>query len=152
MYGSYGSYSSMSALSAPMDITSNNLNAHDRSCAFPSWPRRSSLSTPDNELPATSYLSDDDLFFTEISDDDARSISSADSTGTASPDVTTDAELLVAIERDRVTAQLDYVRQLMYEKEKRRQATRKRRSTSGTPRKSPKSKTGSMAPIPELVE
>lgn len=162
MFGSYGSYSSMSATSAPMDITTSTLRAHDATCAFPSWPRRSSLSDSDSDR-ATSFLSDDDLFLSDPFEDDARSVSSGTSSGTASPAAAysptarqvSEAELL-SMERMRLEAQRDYVRQLINEKERRRQQLARRQSQQQQPRqrspkKSPpnKSKLSAMTPIAE---
>ncbi|KLU81692.1 hypothetical protein MAPG_00776 [Magnaporthiopsis poae ATCC 64411] len=66
MYSPYGSYSSTSA---PMEIGAGSYLSRpqhhfsDASCAFPSWPRRSSLSESERgEERATSFLSDEDLF------------------------------------------------------------------------------------------
>ncbi|CEJ79893.1 hypothetical protein VHEMI00106 [[Torrubiella] hemipterigena] len=92
MYGSYGSYSSMSARSAPIDIISSS-RGRDHSCAFPSWPRRASLSESDAQEPprATSYLSDDDLLFScddavmSSSEDETNSIASTSSSTSSSP-------------------------------------------------------------------
>ena len=154
MYGSYGSYSSMSAPSAPMDITSRNLSAHDATCAFPSWPRRSSLSESDREERPTSYLSDDDLFLSDPFDDDARSISSAGSAGSPAalspPQVMTEQEIF-EMQRERLALQQQYLRAVVGEKERRRATAKKqqRRSSSGSSKKSPKSKLASMTPIAE---
>lgn len=169
MYGSYGSYSSLGGSSyissAPMDITPTTLRTHDHdaSCAFPSWPRRSSLSESDREERPTSYLSDDDLFLSDpFSDDDSQSVSSASST-CASPPTTaltgpavqlTEAEVL-EMERERVALQRDFVRNLLCnERERRRQqaATKKQQQQRrSSPKKSPKnsSKLHSMTPIAE---
>jgi hypothetical protein len=131
MYGSYGSYSSMSSLSAPMDITSSNLRAHEATCAFPSWPRRSSLSDSSREQRPTSFLSDDDLLFlSDPFEDDAHSVTSNGSSAaslaaiespqpTSAPRVT-DAEIL-DMERERLAMQREYVRHMVSEKERRRQ-------------------------------
>ncbi|KJZ80193.1 hypothetical protein HIM_00043 [Hirsutella minnesotensis 3608] len=156
MYGSYGSYSSMSAMSAPLDITSTNIRTHDASCAFPSWPRRSSLSDSEHDEPrATSFLSDDDLFLSDPFDDDLRSISSSSSA--SSPFATVDSpprvseEELLRLERERVAMQREILRQVKQEKERRRQtALRARRST---PKKSPKSsKNACLTTISEATE
>lgn len=165
MYGSYGSYSSMSATTAPMDITASNLRAHDATCAFPSWPRRSSLSDSDSghETRATSFLSDDDLFLSDPFEDDVRSVSSGSSTsGSASPAAMTspprhvsDTEVL-EMERLRLEAQRDFVRHVISEKERRRQQLARRqlqqhRQRSPSAKKSPsnKSKLSAMTPIAE---
>ncbi|KAH6896897.1 hypothetical protein B0T10DRAFT_556750 [Thelonectria olida] len=153
MFGSYGSYSSMCAASQPMDITSRSLSAHDATCAFPSWPRRDSLSESDREERPSSYLSDDDLFLSDPFDDDTRSVSSAGSAGSPgiiSPPHISDAELLLEMERERLALQREYVRCVISEKERRRsQAARKRKASSGSSKKSPKNKPSAMAPISE---
>jgi hypothetical protein len=160
MWGSYGSYSSMSA-SSPIDITPSSMREQDASCAFPSWPRRFSLSDDEQERPrASSFLSDDELFLSDPFDDDTRSISS-NGTAVSSPSecspaqqVVSDAQLLAEIERERAAAmQREFVRQIISEKERRRQAasSKKRRSSPGG-KKSPKSKLSSMTPIAEASE
>ncbi|KAH7146419.1 hypothetical protein EDB81DRAFT_492574 [Dactylonectria macrodidyma] len=156
MFGSYGSYSSMCAASAPMDISSRSLSSHDSACAFPSWPRRSSLSESDREERPTSYLSDDDLFLSDPFDDDTRSVSSAGSASSPAhsqgaispPHIMTDAEFL-EMERERLAMQREFVRGIVTEKERRRAAARKQRKSSPSSKKSPKSKLASMAPIAE---
>ncbi|KAF4978479.1 hypothetical protein FDECE_18211 [Fusarium decemcellulare] len=145
MFGSYGSYSSMCATSAPMDITSrNSFSAHDSACAFPSWPRRESLSESDREERPTSYLSDDDLFLPDPFDnDDARSVSSAGSSSASPSNMISDFELLQA-ERERQAAmQREYIRVVTLEKERRRAAARKQRRSSSH-KKSPKTKLSSI--------
>jgi hypothetical protein len=177
MYGSYGSYSSMCSMSAPLDITSSNLRAHDDACAFPSWPRRSSLSDSDcdaREQRATSFLSDDDLLFlSDPFEDDASSTGGSSHTGSfvssppmampgasSHPPQFADAEV-AAMERERLALQRDYVRQVMLEKEReqrrrqqqqlaRRQFQQSQRQRS--PKKSsPRSKLSAMTPINEAV-
>ena len=165
MYGSYGSYSSMSQMSAPLDIVSSQRSSSQEfNCAFPSWPRRSSLSESDcvgDDHRATSYLSDEDLFPCAVDDDsDARSVSSAGSV-TASPRAApTEAEML-ELQRERDAYQREVVRFLVNERERRRQqaqmARRARRSSGGAgqqqqqPRKSPKTKLSNMTPIAEAT-
>ncbi|UPL00538.1 hypothetical protein LCI18_011472 [Fusarium solani-melongenae] len=140
MFGSYGSYSSMCSSSAPMDITSrSSFTSHDSACAFPSWPRRESLSESDREERPTSYLSDDDLFLPDPFDDDARSVSSAGSSS-ASPNVISDFELLQA-ERERQAAmQREFIRVVAMEKERRRAAAARKQRRSSSNKKSPKTK------------
>ncbi|KAM0325388.1 hypothetical protein ACHAQA_007374 [Verticillium albo-atrum] len=157
MYGSYGSYSSMGSItmSAPMDITSSNMLAHDRSCAFPSWPRRDSLSSAEAERP-TSYLSDDDLFPSDPFEDDTHSVTSAGSCASPSSHVAED-EMLLQMERERqrhaAMEREAALRHIMNEKERRRTAmAMKRRAAKGSSsssKKSPKSKLISMTPISE---
>ncbi|KAJ6441793.1 Membrane protein [Purpureocillium lavendulum] len=156
MYGSYGSYSSMSATSAPMDITPINLRSHDASCAYPSWPRRSSLSDSEHEEPrATSFLSDDDLFLSDPFDDDSHSISSSSTvsspfaTAIESPPRISEEELM-RIEREKVAMQREFIRQVKQEKERRRQAALRARRSS--PKKSPKNKPACLTTITETAE
>jgi hypothetical protein len=157
---SYNSYSSYSSMSSPMDIAPTPFSSRspDASCAFPSWPRRTSLSESDaSEERATSYLSDEDLFF-DVFDDDARSVSS---NGSASPvvspptaNIMTDAEMF-EMQRERAAYQRDVMRTLLNEKEQRRRqqqqaAKRQRRSSGGSSsKKGPKSKLSAMTPIAE---
>lgn len=158
MYGSYGSYSSMS-YSSPIDIKPRGAynDYSQNSCAFPSWPRRTSLSGDDGQQRATSYLSDDELFPTDI-DDDVRSITSASSTASpVSQNLHITEEELMEMERQRIERQREYVKYLISEKERRRQAARKQRRSSGTSgssssKKSPKDKFVTMAPIVEAGE
>ncbi|KAL0941027.1 uncharacterized protein CTRU02_203790 [Colletotrichum truncatum] len=152
MYGSYGSYSSMSAVSitAPIDIAPSNMLAHDRSCAFPSWPRRDTLADFDGESRATSYLSDEDLFPQDFEDDTHSVASSASfsSPSSRSPQIT-EAELL-EMERERMALQREAMRCVMLEKERRRQqALRQKQTRRGSSKKSPKSKQAVMTPIAE---
>ncbi len=120
MYGSYGSYSSQATL-GPMDISGGGGRAgghqDDASCAFPSWPRRASLSASDCEQRATSFLSDEDLFGRDALDDDASSAASSSAgSALASP---SDDDLL-DLQRDRHAYQRELVRFLMSEKEQQR--------------------------------
>lgn len=168
MYGSpYGSYSGMSA---PMDIApSNNYSRpQDASCAFPSWPRRASLSASDSHYErATSYLSDEDLFPSDIEADyhsDAHSVSStSSSSGTPhlehqpyQPEALSETDML-EMQRERAAYQREVMRFLALEKERRRTAARKTKSSSSSSRSgssgsrkgSPKSKLTAMTPIAE---
>lgn len=113
----------------------------------------------DPEERATSYLSDEDLFF-DVTDDDARSVSS---NGSASPVVSpptaanmmTDAEVF-ELQRQRAAFEREAMRTLLLEKEQRRRqqqqlaAKRARRGSGGaSSKKGPKSKLGAMTPIVE---
>ncbi|KAK0705305.1 hypothetical protein B0H67DRAFT_379037 [Lasiosphaeris hirsuta] len=168
MYGSYGSssssysssynsYTSYSSMSSPMDIAPTPFSSRgpDASCAFPSWPRRSSLSESDaSEERATSYLSDEDLFPTDVFEDDARSVSSnGSSSPTQSPTQMTEVDL-IEMQRERALYQREMMRVLMSEKERRRQQVKKqKRSTGGSSstsaKKNSKSKLSAMTPIAE---
>lgn len=164
MYGSpYGSYSGMSA---PMDINPNRSYSRpqDASCAFPSWPRRASLSDSTGyEQRATSYLSDEDLFPAEFESDyhsDAHSVSSATSSNSSTPhqehqpyqpEQISEAQVQ-EMQRERAVYQRDVMRFLAAEKERRRTARKgkPRTSSSSSSRKgSPKSKLAAMTPIAE---
>ncbi|KAI0406380.1 hypothetical protein F4802DRAFT_559122 [Xylaria palmicola] len=165
MYSPYGSYSSMSSSAQPLDIAPNSFLSRDAayhaSCAFPSWPQRSSLMDSTREERATSYLSDDDLFPIEPMGDDAHSISSGSSTASASPFVT--EEELLEIQRQKMAMQREAIKHLLSEKERRRQQykrTRKGSSSSGSGSSSSSSKKSTslkakqdqMAPITEAGE
>ncbi|KAI1826936.1 hypothetical protein F4861DRAFT_22172 [Xylaria intraflava] len=156
MYSPYGSYSSMSSNTQPLDIAPSSYLSRDAtyhaSCAFPSWPQRSSLMDSAVEERATSYLSDDDLFPTDpLSDNDAHSISSGSSTASASPFVTEEELLeLQEIQRQKMAIQREALKQLLNEKERRRQQAKRSRRT-GSKKSSPKSK-DAMAPITETGE
>ncbi|KAL2195793.1 hypothetical protein P885DRAFT_78720 [Corynascus similis CBS 632.67] len=179
MFGSYGSsssssssfdtftsYSPYSSMSAPMDIAprSSSRRGPDPECAYPSWPRRSSLGEGDSEERATSYITDDELFM-DVFDDDACSVSS--SQGSASPvhspaaaaaaaPALTEAEFL-QLQREQLAYQREMRRILLAEKElRRRQAEAdsqrrrpgpKRRSSSS--KKATKSKLSAMTTIAE---
>ena len=172
MYGSYGSssssynssssYGSYRSMSSPMDIAPTRFSSMgpDASCAFPSWPRRSSLSESDStEERATSFLSDEDLFL-DVFEDDARSVSS---NGSASPVISppTAANMMgdgeaFEVQRERAAYQREVMRALLHEKEQRRRqqqqaAKRQRRSSGGSSssKKGPKTKLSAMTPIAE---
>ncbi|KAK2598124.1 hypothetical protein QQS21_005756 [Conoideocrella luteorostrata] len=143
-------------MSAPLDIPFNTIRNHNSSCAFPSWPRRSSLSESEHEEPrATSYLSDDDLFLSDPFDDDGRSVSSSSSSSSPAtvtmnpPPRISDKEFL-RMECERVTLQKEFLRQVKMEKERRRQVALKARRSS--PKKSPKPKQASLMTIAESGE
>ncbi|KOS21834.1 hypothetical protein ESCO_002151 [Escovopsis weberi] len=152
MYGSYGSYSSMSAMSSPIDISRSNLGAHDAACAFPSWPRRSSLSESEHEERATSYLSDDDLFLSDPFDDDVRSISSSSTSSSPaampSPPRLSDLEIL-EMQRQKLALQRECMRQLALEKERRKQAAKNKKRSSSKKVSSKTKLPTNMTPISE---
>ncbi|KAG5983059.1 hypothetical protein E4U55_000901 [Claviceps digitariae] len=156
MYGSYGSYSLLSTMSEPFDTSFNTIRSHDSSCAYPSWPRRSSLSdSEDEDTPATSYLSDDDLL-SSPSDDDNNSVSSSSNPPSPNMDsanrtgVVSEEEILRR-ECVRVTMQKEYLRQIKLERDRRRQLAL--RARKGSPRKSPKNKqAAALATITESGE
>src|ERR1700761_1174931 len=121
MHGSYTSSYGSYTMATPIDIRPSYLSTstHDNSCAFPSWPRRSSLAESDAvDQPATSYLSDEDL--QDVFDDDARSVSSAGS-ASQSPQPEIPEQELLEMDRARLAYQREVMRFLVQEKERRRQ-------------------------------
>ncbi|KAL2180116.1 uncharacterized protein P884DRAFT_193277 [Thermothelomyces heterothallicus CBS 202.75] len=153
-------------MSAPTDIaprSSSSRRGPDPECAYPSWPRRSSLGEGDSEERASSYITDDELFM-DVFDDDACSVSSSQGSGSparspavvpAAP-VMTEAEFL-QLQREQLAYQREMRRILLAEKELRRRqaeadAQRRRpgpkRRTSSS-RKATKSKLSAMTTIVE---
>jgi hypothetical protein len=161
-YDSFTSRSPYSSMSSPMDIaprSSSSRRGPDAACAFPSWPRRSSLGEGDSEERASSYITDDELFM-DVFEDDACSVSS---NGSSSPvhspaaPVITEAEFL-QLQREQLAHQREMRRILVAEKELRRRAAEqdqqrrrqggKRRSGSSGAKK-PKTKLSAMTTIAE---
>lgn len=160
MYGSYGSYSSSASMEIPSRRSGYQHSYLDDSCAFPSWPRRSSLGDGDEQPRATSYISDEDLEFLSepvFHDEDAHSISSYGS-GTPSPQLAPvrhiSEEALEEMRREQALRQQELIRVVMDEKEKRRQAAKaqKQRKPSSKKGASPRSKLSAMTPIAEATE
>ncbi|KAK4228354.1 hypothetical protein QBC38DRAFT_160310 [Podospora fimiseda] len=150
-YSSYTSYSSVTA--SPMDIKPSPFSsrAPDASCAFPSWPRRSTLSDDDDcyEERVSSYLSDEDLLFTpETYEDDSSSNASASPVHSPIQQFPTEAELL-ELQRQKMAYQREIMKVIIAEKEQRKRQALKRRS--GSSKKSSKSSKTSamMTPIAE---
>ncbi|KAJ8123870.1 hypothetical protein ONZ43_g272 [Nemania bipapillata] len=147
----------MGSNSQPLDISRSSYLSRDAayhaSCAFPSWPQRSSLMDSTREERATSYLSDDDLFPIDPISDDNHSISSGSSTASASPFVS--EEELLEIQRQKMAMQREAIKHLLNEKERRRQQyKRAKKGNSGSSKKSSSSKTkqDQMTPITEVGE
>ncbi|ROV97696.1 hypothetical protein VMCG_07408 [Cytospora schulzeri] len=164
MYGSYGSYSSTSPMEIPSRRGGYQHSYLDDSCAFPSWPRRSSLGEGgrDDQPRATSYISDEDLEFLSepvFPDEDAHSISSYGS-GTPSPQLLAPVrhiseEALEEMRREQALRQQELIRVVMDEKDRRRQAAKaqkQRKPSSSKKGASPKSKLSAMTPIAEAAE
>lgn len=154
-YGSYGSYSSMSSVTQPLDIGSGSYLSRtswqSSSCAYPSWPRGSSLgSSPEQQEHerASSYLSDDDLFVCDVAaeDDGHSSMSGASSNASASPFAT--EQDMLELQQQQMAMQREAIKMLVQEKERRRQAFKKSRARTSYTKKS-KSKKNDMAPITE---
>lgn len=181
MYGSYGSYSSMGSLSQPLDISgsgsylsrpapSTSSYYHQSSCAYPSWPQRSSLDSPDFEERASSYLSDDDLLYeSDLVSSPASatmevgSVSSSSSSSSGAPAAPNHGNFLglnpppaeddvLALQQQQMALQREAVRMLVAERERRRQAFKKSRARTSYNKKSAKGKKADMAPITESGE
>ncbi|KAI2632108.1 hypothetical protein GGR54DRAFT_18250 [Hypoxylon sp. NC1633] len=153
-YSPYGSYSSMSSASQPLEIPSSSYLSHNpsyhTSCAFPSWPQRSSLNESTHEERATSYLSDDDLFPCYGSEDDSHSVSSAGSTTPTSP--TANEVDLLQMQREQMAMQREAIKFLLNEKERRRQQLKRQRRSSSGSKKSPNPKPAHLDAIAETGE
>ncbi|KAK5660926.1 hypothetical protein OQA88_12300 [Cercophora sp. LCS_1] len=154
-YTSISQGSSYSSMSSPMDIAPTPFSSRgpDASCAFPSWPRRSTFSDFDQEERATSYLSDEDLLFSTDVEDDVSSQGSASPVhsplGTAP--VANEMELF-EMQRERAAYQREVMRVLLAEKEQKRrqqQAAARKQRRSSSSKKSPKTKLNAMTPIAE---
>ncbi|RDL36500.1 Uncharacterized protein BP5553_05852 [Venustampulla echinocandica] len=141
---------STSYSTAPMDIpSSNSRSSQSPSCAYPSWPRRSSLSS-DNSSDSGDYhnrsfiISDEELFPGVF--DDSELCSPADtpnSTASRSPASLEPAQMIV----DHGTLMREVIAQEKAERRRRRARTSGKKSRSGSAASSKK-----MSPIQEAVE
>lgn len=142
-------------MSIAMDITPSSLRSHDATCAFPSWPRRSSLGESDSDDSSysrpTAFLSDDDLFFctSNVSadpfDESAASSSSSASSARSSLEMEREMDLQ---QRERERAQREqFLRQAILDKERERrrhqQAMMRRAQMGGQRKASPSKKSSS---------
>ena len=139
---------STSYSTTPMDIpSSSRTRTQSPSCAYPSWPRRSSLSSSDSgceeQAPVTSYISDDDLLFPCVFED-------AECTPLATPQSSRSPTSTSMMPEQVVVDTGALMRQLIAEEKAKRE--RKRRGS----RSSRKSRSGSsgkqMSPIQEVGE
>ena len=141
------SYSTASAI----DIPSSGSRSSQASCAFPSWPRRSSLSSntsADEEYHNHSFIiSDEELFPSVFDDQDCTPPATPSSNSSRSPASPMCEQQIVV---DHGSLMRDLIEE---EKAKREKRERKRRRS----RSSKKSRSGSgssrhMSPIQEAVE
>ena len=150
MYFSFSpSPPSTSYSTTPMDIpTSSRTRTQSPSCAYPSWPRRSSLSSSESgceeQAPVSSYISDDDLLFPCVFED-------AECTPLATPQSNRSPTATSMMPEAQVVVDTGaLMRQLIAEEKAKRE--RKRRGS----RSSRKSRSGSsgkqMSPIQEVGE
>lgn len=154
MYYSYSpsspstSYNSTPAMEIPSASSSARPTSTSSSCAYPSWPRRASLSSSNSFETANSYISDDELF--PLVFDDAESESSASPMTSPTHSVASDH----VVGADHLQSTL-WMKELMAEEKARKHREReasKRRGRSSSSRKSSSSSSSSkqkMAPITE---
>lgn len=144
MYFSFSpSPPSTSHSTLPMDIPSASSSRQSTpSCAYPSWPRRSSLdSNEDREAGhATSYISDDDLvdLYPSVFEEQ-------DCTPIATPSRTPEFQEQVIVDTGAIMRELIAQEKAKKEKRRRRSSSKKSRSGSGTSSKH-------MSPIAEAGE
>jgi hypothetical protein len=137
LYSSYSSYSISS-------IPSSDSSSQGSSCAFPSWPRRSSLDGSETQ-EANSFISDDDLF-PEVFDENESDCTPITSPCRSPPHTT--LEELEIVSFTAVRNMLALHKELQPEKKQRR----KRRSSSSSSRKSRSGLAKPMSPIQEAGE
>jgi hypothetical protein len=142
---------STSYSTAPMDIPScNSRSSQSPSCAYPSWPRRSSLSSG-NSSDAAEYhnhsfvISDDELFPGVFDDLELSSpMDTPDSNGSRSPASFEPAQMVVV---DHGALMRELIAQEKMERKKRRVRAAGKKSRSGSATSSKK-----MSPIQEAGE
>lgn len=160
MHNPTGSYTFLGTTSRPMDMTCRNLRTHDTICAFPSWPRRSSLSDSGGlTARPTLFLSDDDLFLGSPLDDDAGSVSSSGSlsspvdmapvAGAASRAHQLTEEQILRLQREKEALQREILWQIRNERDRRRQMAPKSRRSSSKKSSHPEKATAGLAAIAE---
>lgn len=142
----------------PSRSGSHTSTHYDANCAFPSWPRRESL-TSDNTPRASSYISDEDLAFLSepvFADEDARSVSSYGSGGTPSPPLVPvrhiSDEEIEEMRREQAMRQREYVAVVMREKEQRRRAKAAKAKRAASKKGSSPSPKVKLAAIAETTE
>lgn len=145
------SYSTMGYSAVPMDIpSSSSSRPQSPSCAYPSWPRRSSLSSNsccEDEPQSSSFIiSDEELFpcvFDETEQDCTPPITPSSSRSPASPNMMCEARIVVD--------NGSLMRQLVAE-EKAKKERRRRKSSSSRKSRSGSATSKHMSPILEVVE
>jgi hypothetical protein len=155
MYFSYSPSPSRSSYNttSPMDIPSTSSSRpQSPSCAYPSWPRRSSLdsesSSEDRNSTPSSFISDDDLedIFPAVFDD-----AEQDCTPIASPYGNRSPETSSSMHQAQVVVDTGALMRELIAQEKAKKA-RKRRSRSSSSRKSRNETSKHMSPILEVGE
>jgi hypothetical protein len=126
-----------------MSTSSSESNSRGPSCAYPSWPRRTSLNGSVVE-EATSFISDDDLF-PEVFDDNESDCTPIASPCRSPPQTTVREAEIISFTTIREMLALE--KELQPEKKR-----RKRRSSSSSSRKSRSGPAKQMSPILEAGE
>ncbi|KAG4444459.1 hypothetical protein IFR05_000050 [Cadophora sp. M221] len=141
---------------APMNIpTTSNSRSQSPSCAYPSWPRRSSLSSnsssscEDEAAHSSSYITDEELFpcvFDDAEQDCTPPATPSLSRSPASPNMMCEARIVVT--------NGSLMRELVAEEKAKKEQRSRRRKSSSSSRKSRSSSAASkhMSPIQEVVE
>ncbi|KAL2116752.1 hypothetical protein VTJ04DRAFT_8920 [Mycothermus thermophilus] len=128
-------------ISSPIDMAlrSSSRRGPDPECAYPSWPRRFSLGEEEyGQERATSYISDEELLYADVFEDDSAS-SEASASPSHSPVIPaapalTEAEIL-QLHREQLAYQREMRRILLAEKELRRRAAEERRAKGASKRR-----------------
>lgn len=144
MYFSYSPSPSTSYSTSPMDIpSSSSSRPQSPSCAFPSWPRRASLSMSNHgDEHSSSFIISDEELFPLVFDDTDR-----DCTPPATPN-SSRSPASPSRMCDIVVDNGSLMRELMAQ-EKTKKERRRRKSTSS---KKSRSSSKHMSPILEVVE
>lgn len=140
---------------SPMDIpsTSNSRPQSPFSCAYPSWPRRSSLTSDsgseDQSSTPNSFISDDDLedTFPAVFDD-----AEQDCTPITTPYVNRSPETTSSMHQAQVVVDTSALMRELIAQEKAKKEERKRRRRSSSSRKSRNGTSKHMSPILEAGE
>jgi len=134
---------------APMDIpATSSSRPQSPSCAYPSWPRRSSLSSNSScEDHATSFISNDDLedLFPCVFDE-----AEQDCTPPVTPFATRSPQASSAVHQEQVVVDTGALMRELIAEEKAKKERKRRRS--GSSRKSRSGTSKHMSPILEAGE
>lgn len=149
MYFSYSpSPPSTSYSVSAMDIptSSNSSRPHSPSCAYPSWPQGSSLSsnTGCSASQSTSFIISDEELFPAVFDRD-----SEDCTPPTTPSVSRSPASPSAMYEPRVVDHGSLMRDLMAQEKAKKEKRRQQKSRSGSSKKSRSESNKHMSPILE---
>ncbi|KAK2627979.1 hypothetical protein QTJ16_002625 [Diplocarpon rosae] len=142
------SYSTMSYASAPMDIPSaSSSRSQSTSCAFPSWPRRSSLSSNSScgdEPQSSSFIISDEELFPCVFDD-----AEHDCTPIATPNISRSPASPHRMGEARIVVDNGSLMRELMAQEKAKKERRRRRSSSSKKSRSGSGSSKHMSPILE---